>query len=101
MPKSFDTIPHRAIIHYKLKRREMDMEMYLGDRVRWTSAAGDIRGEIVDITIGPSAATKKTGKLQVWITVQQLNGRKIQICGSDDYLKALKFKVTFRDKYAS
>jgi len=79
----------------------MDMEMYLGDRVRYTSAAGDIRGEIVDITIGPSAATKKTGELQVWVTIEQLNGNRIRICGSEDYLKALKFKVTFRDKYAA
>jgi hypothetical protein len=77
------------------------MEMYLGDRVRWTSAAGTHRGEIVDITIAPSAATKTTGNLQVWVTVEQLNGRKIQMCGSDDYLKSMKFKVIFRDKYAA
>lgn len=77
------------------------MQIYIGDLVTWKSAAGTINGEIVDINIGPSATTAKTGKLQVWVTVHQLNGKRVTICGSNDYLAMLKFKVLERAAYAA
>jgi len=72
----------------------------IGDRVRYTSAAGDIRGEIVNMRLGLSAA----GTLVPWITIQYMNMysyKQIEICGSEDSLKMMKFRVLFRDRKAA
>jgi hypothetical protein len=69
----------------------------IGDRVRWTSAAGDIRGEIVGMRLGLSSA----GTLVPWVMIEyyNLNGNKrVELCGSESALKALHFRVLFRDK---
>lgn len=70
----------------------------IGDRVRWESAAGTIRGEIVDISLGLNARDE----LVPWLTVEYMTYTynrvtRIQICGTDSYLKMMKFTVTFRD----
>lgn len=64
----------------------------IGDRVRWESAAGVIRGEIVDIRLGLNAKEE----LVPWLTIQTGSNR-VQICGHDSYLKSMKFTVLFRD----
>jgi hypothetical protein len=68
----------------------------IGDRVRWESAAGTIRGEIVDISLGLNA----NQELIPWLTVEHMvlnRTCRIQICGTDSYLKMMKFTVIFRD----
>ena len=71
------------------------MEMYIGDRVRYDSANGPIRGEIVDITI----ARLFDDYSAPFITIETLTGQRIRICGHRDYLAGVNFKVTFRDAY--
>jgi hypothetical protein len=73
----------------------------IGDRVRWESAAGAIRGEIVDISLGLNA----NEELVPWLTVEYYRGDRsatrrivrVQICGTDSNLKMMKFTVIFRD----
>ena len=66
----------------------------LGDRVRYVSAAGTIRGEVVDI------ANRECGDgvVRPWIGVTHfLNGRDTVTYLSDASLAMMKFVVTFRD----
>jgi hypothetical protein len=69
----------------------------IGDRVRYESAAGMIRGEVVKITRALNAA----GDMIDWIYVEYFNPRsptKHSIVRlADTSLEMMKFKVTFRD----
>lgn len=69
----------------------------IGDRVRYESAAGTIRGEVVKITKDWNAA----GQLIDWIYVEYYNEKspsKYSIARlADTALQMMKFKVIFRD----
>lgn len=66
----------------------------VGDRVRYVSAAGTIRGEVVDIVDRKCA----DNVVRPWIGVQHfLNGRETVTYLSDASLAMMKFKVIFRD----
>lgn len=66
----------------------------VGDRVRYESAAGTIRGEVVDIADRMCA----DNVVRPWIGVQHhLNGRETVTYLSDASLAMMKFVVTFRD----
>ena len=69
----------------------------VGDRVRYESAAGTIRGEVVKITQDLNAA----GDMINWIYVEYYNERspsKYSIVRlADTALAMMKFKVIFRD----
>ena len=66
----------------------------VGDRVRYVSAAGTVRGEVVDIADRKCA----DGVVRPWIGVQHyLNGRETVTYLSDASLAMMKFVVTFRD----
>ena len=73
----------------------------IGDRVRWTSSAGDLRGEIVNMCLALNSA----GTLVPWIDIKYTNFRglvkTVRLCGSDSALKALRFRVNFRDRVAA
>jgi len=69
----------------------------IGDRVRWESAAGTIRGEIVDISLGLNAKEELVPWLTVERIVEQDQVRRNVLCGTDSYLKMMKFTVIFRD----
>jgi hypothetical protein len=69
----------------------------IGDRVRWTSAAGTLRGEVVRIVKAENAA----GNMIDWIHVEYFNPKSptkhsIAVL-ADTALEMLKFVVTFRD----
>ena len=70
----------------------------IGDRVRYESAAGTIRGEVVKITRDLNAA----GDMIDWIYVEYYNERspsKYSIARlADTALAMMKFKVIFRDR---
>lgn len=74
----------------------MIKDIKIGDRVRWESAAGHLRGEVYDIRLGRSAADT----LVPWIFIKYFNelGKEVTtfFCGSEDYLNMLKFRVNFR-----
>ena len=69
----------------------------LGDRVRYQSAAGTIRGEVVKIMRAPNAR----GDLINWIYVEYYNEKspsKYSITRlAETALEMMKFVVTFRD----
>ncbi len=69
----------------------------IGDRVRYESAAGTIRGEVVKITRDLNAA----GNMIDWIYVEYYNEKspsKQSIARlADTALEMMKFKVIFRD----
>jgi hypothetical protein len=69
----------------------------VGDRVRWTSAAGMIRGEVIRIVQAKNAA----GNMIDWIHVEYFNHKSpskhsIAVL-ADTALEMLRFVVTFRD----
>jgi hypothetical protein len=69
----------------------------IGDRVRYESAAGTIRGEVVKIMQDRNAA----GNMIDWIYVEYYNEKspsKYSIARlADTSLEMMKFVVTFRD----
>jgi len=73
----------------------------IGDRVRWTSSAGVHRGEIVNMCLALNSA----GTLVPWIDIKYTNFRglvkTVRLCGSDEHLKMLRFRVNFRDRVAA
>lgn len=71
-------------------------KIMIGDRVRWMSAMGFLRGEIVSIDLARNAK----GDLIPWINVEYIHGNKTvlaRLCGTESYLKMMKFQVNFRD----
>ena len=68
----------------------------IGDRVRWTSAEGDIRGEIVSMRLGLNAANE----VIPWLTIECMRYGRLQhidMCGLESHLRMMKFVVIFRD----
>ena len=68
----------------------------IGDRVRWVSAEGILRGEIVDIRLGHNG----NGQLVPWIIIEYIRNNQpttVMICGTQENLTMLDFKVNFRD----
>jgi len=70
----------------------------IGDRIRWTSGIGDTRGEVV----GMRLALNGKNELVPWITIEWYDGvrgvKRVELCGLEDNLKMLQFRVNFRDK---
>jgi hypothetical protein len=72
------------------------MELAVGTKIVYTSAAGTRNAEVVGIKVGPTA---KPGFLNTWLTlfVPAQNGAKfdthVQICGDDASVKMFKICV--------
>lgn len=68
----------------------------IGDRVRWECHAGTIRGEIVSMCLDRNGK----GELIPWLLIEHtVNNKQVRdrLCGTESYLKMMKFVVTFRD----
>lgn len=70
------------------------IDVRLGDRVRWDSAAGAVRGEVINAIAVPD----NQGTFHLYYEVLLLNGITQRICGSESYLNLMNFSVRFRDK---
>jgi hypothetical protein len=74
-------------------------DIRVGDRVRWSSAAGTLRGEITSIDLDLNA----NQELIPWITIKTFAHeyygleKHVRLCGTYGYLKMMKFQVIFRD----
>lgn len=69
-------------------------EVLIGDRVRYESAAGTIRGEVVDIVEDLNAANQ----LINWYVIQyHAHGRDQRVRLAESALPMMKLKVIFRD----
>ena len=73
------------------------MEVLVGDRVRYESAAGTIRGEVVRIVRAKNAC----GDMINWIHIEYHNEKaptkKSIAVLAETALPMMKFRVTFRD----
>lgn len=73
------------------------MEVLVGDRVRYESAAGTIRGEVVRIVRAKNAR----GDMINWIHIEYHNEKaptkKSIAVLAETALSMMKFRVTFRD----
>ena len=69
----------------------------IGDRVRWESMIGTVRGEVVSMRLAMSGS----GALVPWVTVAyHWAGRdtSVELCGTEQNLNMMKFRVNFRNK---
>ena len=72
----------------------------IGDRVRWNSAAGTLRGTVVGMRLGLTAANT----LVPWIMIEYIRNNRevhIELCGTESNLKMMQFRVNFRDAVAA
>ena len=76
----------------KMKNIEI-RDVRLGDVVRWESAAGNIRGEVISMDMAPTAA----GDYVPWYTIKSWNNSTTRLCGRAGFLTMMKFEVIFRD----
>jgi len=72
-------------------------EVYVGDIAQWVSAAGTLVGEVVDIDIALNAK----GKMSPWLLVKTEEKGLVRLCGTEGYLKMMKFRVLERVAYAA
>jgi len=71
-------------------------DIRVGDRVRWESAAGVLRGQIISIDLAQNA----NQELIPWITIETfVNGleKRVRLCGTYGYVRMMKLVVIFRD----
>ena len=71
-------------------------DIRVGDRVRWESAAGVLRGQIISIDLAQNA----NQELIPWITIETfVNGleKRVRLCGTYGYVRLMKLVVIFRD----
>jgi hypothetical protein len=71
-------------------------DIRVGDRVRWESAAGVLRGQIISIDL----AQNSNQELIPWITIETfVNGleKRVRLCGTYGYIRMMKLVVIFRD----
>ena len=61
------------------------MELKVGDKITWQSAAGSLTGTIFNVSISKSAANLMTA----WIDIS-LGSYSIRLCGTDSYIKMMK-----------
>jgi hypothetical protein len=72
----------------------------IGDRVRWNSAAGTMRGTVVGMRLGLTAANT----LVPWIMIEYIQNNRevrVELCGSEGNLAMMQFRVNFRDVIAA
>ena len=74
---------------------ERNMELEVGTRVTWRSAAGNCRGVITKIMLKPAAS----GKIAPWILVDRFITKddsvksSVMLCGSDSNLKMMQVEI--------
>jgi hypothetical protein len=69
----------------------------IGDRVRWTSAAGTIRGEVIRIVQAKNAANQMIDWIHVEYHNEKAPTKKSIAVLAETSLNMLNFVVTFRD----
>lgn len=62
------------------------MNLKIGSKISWVSAAGKLTGEITNIVLDLNAA----GQTIPWIDIKITGKNGIRMCATDDYLKQMK-----------
>jgi hypothetical protein len=68
------------------------MSISIGNKVRWSSAAGILTGKVDNIQLDLNGA----GELIPWMTVRNISPvghSAVRLCATDGYLKQLKVEV--------
>ena len=77
------------------------MNINIGDRLRWRSAAGCLTGTVTKITLAPNAANQTIPWMLVedvenWVGMSQSN---VMLPGTDGYFKMMRL-VVLENEYA-
>ena len=71
------------------------MNIKIGDRITWSSAAGQLTGDVTNIVLALNAA----GTTSPWMDVKEVrdqNGKRLsgtRLCANDGYLKMMKVQL--------
>ena len=65
------------------------MNLKIGSKISWVSAAGKLTGEITNIVLDLNAA----GQTIPWIDIKITGKNGIRMCASDEYLKQMKVQL--------
>ena len=66
------------------------MRINTGSMVTWSSAQGQLAGEVIGILLDLNAAKE----MVPWIVIKRWDsGTTLCLCGSDSYIKQMKLKV--------
>jgi hypothetical protein len=86
-------IPFSCKIYTYTEEKEENMNLSIGTKVRWESAAGVKRGTIKNVVLSPAA----NGVITPWIDVESLvqisdmyELKSVRLCASDGNLKAMR-----------
>ena len=75
------------------------MRIEIGSIVTWSSGAGQLLGEVVNMKLDMNAADT----IVPWIVISRIDtGTKVTLCGTDQYIKMMKLKVIemeFEEEY--
>lgn len=70
------------------------MRINTGSMVTWSSAQGQLAGEVTNIRLDLNAANE----IVPWIVIKRWDtGSLISLCGTDSYIKSMKLKVLAKE----
>jgi len=72
-------------------------DIRVGDRVRWNSSAGWVRGEIKDFYMAKDSLGRPQPRMIISI-FENNRENTMSLCAHSEYLSMMKFRVTFRDQ---
>lgn len=72
-------------------------DIRVGDRVRWNSSAGWVRGEIKDFYMAKDSLGRPQPRMIISI-FENNRESNMSLCTHSEYLSMMQFKVIFRDK---
>ena len=73
-------------------------DIRVGDRVRWNSSAGWVRGEIKDFYMAKDYLGRPQPRMIISI-FEDNREHTMSLCAHRDYLSMMKFRVIFRDNH--
>jgi hypothetical protein len=65
------------------------MKIQIGNKIRYSSAAGVLTGTISNIVLSENAANQTIP----WVDIKFDKGNGVRMCASDQYLKMMKVEV--------
>ena len=71
------------------------MKIKIGDKVTWSSAAGQLVGSVTNIVLDLNAANETIPWMDIK-DIQDTNGKKhsgVRLCANNNYLKMMKVAV--------
>jgi hypothetical protein len=75
-----------------VNKKELKMKIKIGDKVTWSSAAGQLVGSVANIVLDLNAANQTIPWMDIRNITDQFNRSHggVRMCASDSYLKQMK-----------